>query len=127
MEYNAEKGIAAACRRTGSSIRNYTAAPYYAKDGRRGRHQWMIEWEREPEDTGWFAEILDEELRKLNSDYDAKRSHTIFLDPPEVISAPPGLFDRWLKSAGNHKLGGQRKVPRLSNDRKIIDSLLSML
>lgn len=74
-----------------------------------------------------FAMKLDEELRKLNSDYDAKRNHTIFLDPPEVISAPSGLFDRWLKSAGTHKLGGQRKVPRLSNKRDMMEQLLAMI
>ena len=126
MEDNAEKAIATACGKTGASIRNYTAAPLYASDGKRGRHQWLIEWDREPADTGMFAAILDEELRRLNSDYDAKRNHTIFLDPLEVVTAPAGLFDRWLKAAGNHKLGGQRKVPRLSNDRKVIEELLAL-
>lgn len=125
MEDNAERAIAAACERTGASIVNYTAAPLFASGGRRGRHQWLVEWASAPADNREFAEVLDEELRKLNSDYDAKRSHTIFLDPPEVISARRGLFDEWLKSAGSHKLGGQRKVPRLSNDRHIIDKLLS--
>ncbi len=127
MEDNAEKAMAAACDRCGCSILNYTAAPILASNGKRGRHQWLIEWEKAPENLKDFALILDEELRKLNSDYDAKRSHTIFLDPPEIISAPQGLFDRWLKSAGSHKLGGQRKVPRLSNNRDLMDRLLSML
>lgn len=126
MEDNAERGIAAACAATGSSILNYTAAPRFAEKGRRGCHQWLIEWEREPADIGAFAMALDKELRRLNSDYDAKRSHTIFLDPPEITTAPAGLFDRWLKSAGTHKLGGQRKVPRLSNDRRIIDEMLTL-
>ena len=76
---------------------------------------------------GIHEEALDKELRRLNSDYDAKRSHTIFLDPPEITTAPAGLFDRWLKSAGTHKLGGQRKVPRLSNDRRIIDEMLTLV
>ena len=98
-----------------------------AKNGKRGRHQWLIEWEKTPVDLEMFAMKLDEELRKLNSDYDAKRNHTIFLDPPEVISAPSGLFDRWLKSAGTHKLGGQRKVPRLSNKRDMMEQLLAMI
>ena len=85
-----------------------------------------MEWEKAPEDVKAFAAILDGELQKLNSDYQAKRSHTIFLDSPEVISAPAGLFDRWLGEAGNHKLGGQRKVPRLCNDRRVIDRMLAM-
>jgi hypothetical protein len=127
MEDNAEKAMAAACDRTGSSILNYTAAPQFASKGRKGRHQWLVEWGKAPADNAEFAAVLDEELRKLNSDYDAKRSHSIFLDMPEVISAPSGLYDSWLKSAGSHKLGGQRKVPRLSNDRHIFDNLLLLM
>lgn len=127
MEDNAERAIAMACDICGASILNYTAAPVFAKNGKRGRHQWLIEWEKTPVDLEMFAMKLDEELRKLNSDYDAKRNHTIFLDPPEVISAPSGLFDRWLKSAGTHKLGGQRKVPRLSNKRDMMEQLLAMI
>lgn len=79
-----------------------------------------------PSDTGAFAAALDRELRQLNSDYDAKRSHTIFLDPPEIISLPAGTFDRWLRSVGTGKLGGQRKIPRLSNTREISDAILAM-
>lgn len=127
MEDNAERAIAMACDICGASILNYTAAPVFARNGKRGRHQWLIEWEKMPADLEMFARKLDEELRKLNSDYDAKRNHTIFLDPPEVISAPSGLFDRWLKSAGTHKLGGQRKVPRLSNKRDMMEQLLAMI
>lgn len=126
MEDNAEKAMAEACERCDCAIINYTAAPLFAENGKRGRHQWLVEWEKAPADEKQFALILDEELRKLNSDYDAKRSHTIFLDPPEVITAPAGLFDRWLKSAGSHKLGGQRKVPRLSNNRELMEKLLSL-
>lgn len=127
MEENAEHAIAEACRETGAAVRNYTAAPVFADSARRGRHQWLIEWERKPSDIGQFAEILDAALRRVNSDYDAKRSHTIFLDGPEIISVPAGTFDRWLASIGNRKLGGQRKVPRLANDRKIADQLLSLI
>ncbi len=126
MEDNAERGIAAACDRTGASIKNYTAGPQFAARGRKGRHQWLVEWDKAPENLGDFAVALDEELRKLNSDYDAKRSHSIFLDVPEVISARDGLFDDWLRKAGSHKLGGQRKVPRLSNNRHILDTLLQL-
>lgn len=126
MEDNAERAVAEACRTTGASIVNYTVAPVFAKGVRRGRHQWLIEWEKKPSDMDRFRDILDAELRNLNSDYDAKRNHTIFLDPPEILTARQGLFDLWLKTAGNHKLGGQRKVPRLSNNRDIMDLLLSL-
>lgn len=126
MEDNAEKGIAIACERTGSSIHNYSAAPLYATDGKKGRHQWLIEWETAPADIKEFASILDEELRRLNSDYDAKRSGSIFLEGPEVLTAPAGLFDTWLRQAGSHKLGGQRKVVRLSNDRVMMEQLLEI-
>ena len=126
MEDNAEKAMAEAARAMGASILNYTAAPVFASDNHRGRHQWLVEWETEPSDLDEFALCLDRELRKLNSDYDAKRSHTIFLDPPEIVTAVPGLFNRWLSSAGTHKLGGQRKVPRLSNNREMMELLLEM-
>lgn len=126
MEDNAERAIAAACDCCGASILNYTAAPLYASRGRKGRHQWVIEWGTPPHDIDVFAEELDKELRRLNSDYDAKRNKSIFLDGPQVITARHGLFEDWLRSAGTHKLGGQRKVPRLSNDRHIIERLLEM-
>ncbi len=126
MEDNAERAIAAACQQTGARILNYTAAPLFATDNHRGRHQWLIEWDKEPRSIRVFAEILDNELRRLNSDYDAKRNHTIFLDPPEILTARPGLFDLWLSKAGNHKLGGQRKVPRLSNTRDLLETILAL-
>ena len=126
MEDNAEKAMAAAADKCKAHILNYTAAPVYARKGKKGRHQWLVEWENPPADIHQFAKTLDESLRTLNSDYDAKRSKSIFLDPPEIISARKGLFDDWLKSAGSHKLGGQRKVPRLSNNRELIDHLLEM-
>lgn len=125
MEDNAERAIAEACRQTGSEISNYTAAPVYATDHSKGRHQWIIEWLTPPRDIERFAGILDKELRKVNSDYDAKRSNTIFLDPPLMTTVPKGTFDNWLANVGNGKLGGQRKVPRLSNDRKIADVILN--
>lgn len=126
MEENAERAIAEICRQTGASIANYTAAPVFAEGNHRGRHQWFIEWNEKPADVEDFAAKLDAELRRLNSDYDAKRANTIFLDPLEIISVKPGTFDRWLASVGNHKLGGQRKVPRLSNDRNIADAILAL-
>ena len=126
MEDNAERAIATACDRCGASILNYTAAPLFASRGRKGRHQWVIEWGTRPADVEEFAAVLDSELRRLNSDYDAKRSKSIFLDGPQIITARHGLFDDWLRSAGSHKLGGQRKVPRLSNDRALIERLLQL-
>lgn len=126
MEENAERAIAAACRRARCAVRNYTAAPVFATEHSKGRHQWLIEWITAPADTVGFARVLDEELRKNNSDYDAKRSHTIFLDPPEITTLPDGTFNSWLSSVGTGKLGGQRKIPRLSNDREIADGILSI-
>lgn len=126
MEDNAERAIAEACRIHNANILNYTAAPVYAKAGHKGRHQWLIEWDKAPENQEDFATTLDTELRKLNSDYDAKRTGNIFLDKPEILTARRGLFDEWLKGAGNHKLGGQRKVPRLSNSREMMETLLNI-
>lgn len=127
MEENAERAIAAVCAKTGSSIVNYTVAPVFAVAGKRGRHQWMIEWGTPPADTREFASLLDDELRRLNSDYDAKRMNTIFLDPPEITDVPNGVFEKWLHSVGNGKLGGQRKIPRLANDRRIADAIEELL
>ena len=126
MEDNAERGMAEACRQHGANILNYTAAPVYARGNKKGRHQWLIEWDNPPRDIKAFTETLDSELRKLNSDYDAKRTGNIFLAPPEIIEARRGLFDDWLKQAGNHKLGGQRKVARLHNSREMMEQLLEM-
>lgn len=126
MEDNANRAIEAACAATGASIANYTAGPFYAHDNRRGHHQWLIEWSRTPDSMDRFIEVLDRTLQSVNSDYQAKRSHGIFLDPPEVLTARRGLFDEWLSTAGNHKLGGQRKVPRLSNNRSLLDQLIAI-
>lgn len=123
MEWNADAALTAACKATGASVANYTAAPVYAEGQNKGRHQWLIEWNLKPScGIDEFAQIIDRELQRVNSDYQAKRSGEIFLDPLEIISVPTGTFERWLKSTG--KLGGQRKVPRLSNNRSIVDSIL---
>lgn len=126
MEANAETAIARVSKALGASIKNYTAAPVFAANGKRGRHEWLIEWETPARDIKEFAAALDKELCRLNSDYEAKRNGNIFLDPLSIVSARNGLFDEWLKSAGNHKLGGQRKVPRLNNTRSLMDSLLTL-
>lgn len=124
MVHNTDTALEKACAETGAEVANYTAAPVYAGDRTRGRHQWLVEFARLPRSLEEFAEALDRGLRELNSDYQAKRAGGIFLDPLEVVVASPGVFDRWLASTG--KLGGQRKVPRLSNDRSIMEKLLEL-
>ncbi|MBD5317102.1 MAG: GH3 auxin-responsive promoter family protein [Bacteroides sp.] len=124
MVHNADAALTATCRRLDCDVANYTAAPVYAGSRSRGRHQWLIEFNRAPERLDEFARVLDEEVQRQNSDYQAKRSGGIFLDPLTVTVARRGLFDDWLASTG--KLGGQRKVPRLCNDRHFIDPMLQM-
>lgn len=125
MVHNTDRALSEACRKTGASALNYTAAPVFTSEKSHGRHQWLIEFSTPPTDINAFEQQLDNALRAENSDYDAKRTGSIFLDCLKVEVASPGLFDRWLASTG--KLGGQRKVPRLANDRHIIDPLLAML
>ncbi len=122
MVQNAEAALTKVCHELGCEIANYTAAPVYAADNRRGRHEWLIEFVREPESVELFAELLDKALQQENSDYEAKRSHGIFLDPLTVIKGKRGVFESWLAATG--KLGGQRKVPRLSNSRHPMDEIL---
>lgn len=124
MVHNAEAAMHAACRLTGATVANYTAAPLYATEGHKGCHQWLVEWTTPPADVARFAAVLDGELRRVNSDYDAKRSGDIFLDPLSIVTVSRGTFDRWLQSTG--KLGGQRKVPRLCPDRRFIDNILKL-
>lgn len=125
MVWNADRALAAACSRTGAAAANYTAAPVYAECGTKGHHQWLIEWATPPAcGNEAFADILDAELQKVNSDYQAKRSGDIFLARLELTEVPRGTFDRWLASTG--KLGGQRKIPRLSNDRRVADAILGL-
>ncbi|MFI5204982.1 MAG: GH3 auxin-responsive promoter family protein [Flavobacteriales bacterium] len=119
---NAEKALAIACERTQSAIREYTVAPVYMEGGNAGAHEWLIEFEVAPADMVFFTEVLDTALKSINSDYEAKRSHNFILRPPVIRSARSGTFYAWLKS--KDKLGGQHKVPRLSNDRKIMDEIL---
>ena len=125
MVHNADHAITLASQETGAEVLNYTVAPVYSISGQSGHHQWLIEFAREPQDKDRFMHLLDEHLREVNSDYDAKRSGDIFLALPTLVIAPTGLFDRWLASTG--KLGGQRKVPRLNNNRTIIDQMLQLM
>ena len=121
---NAEKGLAEACRRTGAQVLEYTAAPVFMDEHGKCRHQWLIEFSRSPEDLPTFARLLDDALQQINSDYEAKRYKDITLQPLEIIPGRKGVFNDWLKSKG--KLGGQHKVPRLSNKRDVIEEILKM-
>ncbi len=119
---NAEKALAEACNQTGALIKDYTAAPIFMEEGKKGGHHWLIEFDNLPNDLEKFTYILDVTLQKVNSDYEAKRYKNITLDKPELTVAKTNLFYNWLKSKG--KIGGQNKVPRLANNRKYIDELL---
>lgn len=121
---NAEKGLLKACSATGARILDYTAAPVFMDENAKCRHQWLIEFSKKPDSVEQFAEILDDELQQINSDYEAKRYKNKTMQQLEVVVAREGLFNDWLKGKG--KLGGQHKVPRLSNNRQHIDELLLM-
>ena len=121
---NAEQGLAYACKKTGAVVSEYTAAPVFMDNKAKCRHQWVIEFAKAPADLADFAATLDRKLQELNSDYEAKRFKDITLQPLEIIEARQNLFNDWLRSRG--KLGGQHKVPRLSNERNIIDELIGM-
>lgn len=119
---NATEGLRRACEQTGAEIFEFTAAPVFMEEGKKGAHEWLIEFKTPPADPDHFADLLDRELQKLNSDYEAKR--LLSLERLHLWQARPGLFNEWLKEKG--KLGGQHKVPRLWNDRTHIDELLSL-
>ena len=121
---NAEKGLAEACKATGAEVKEYTAAPIFMDADAKCRHQWVIEFRTQPDSLEHFADTLDRALQKINSDYEAKRSHDITLQRLEIMTARENLFDDWLKGKG--KLGGQHKIPRLANDRKIIDEIIQL-
>ena len=121
---NAEKGLAEACRQTGAEVLEYTAAPVFMDADGKCRHQWIVEFSKEPSDIEAFASILDKSLQQINSDYEAKRYKDITLQRLELIKARPGVFNDWLKQKG--KLGGQHKVPRLCNNRDIIEQVLAL-
>jgi GH3 auxin-responsive promoter len=122
---NADAAIIFACKETGAIMSDYTAGPVYIENGSKGRHEWIIEFSNPPHDLAFFTDLLDKHLRHINSDYDAKRFNDIALLPPIVHSAPKQTFYNWMNSRG--KLGGQHKVPRLSNSREYLNSLLQIL
>lgn len=121
---NAEKALHEACQKTGAEVLEYTAAPIYMDASGHCRHQWVVEFTKEPADEAQFAQILDEALQRINSDYEAKRYKNITLQPLQLVKARKGLFHDWLESKG--RLGGQHKVPRLSNSRQHIEELLTL-
>ena len=124
IQDNAEQGLAYACDQTGAQVLEYTAAPVYMDENAKCRHQWLIEFSKEPDDLQRFSDLLDRRLQEINSDYEAKRFHDVTLQHLEAVKARTGLFNDWMIAKG--KLGGQHKVPRLSNSRKNMDELLEM-
>ena len=121
---NAEKGLQAACQATGAQVQEYTAAPVFMDANAQCRHQWLIEFAKEPSSMEEFTELLDSSLQQINSDYEAKRYKNKTMQRLEIVVARKNLFNDWLKSKG--KLGGQHKVPRLSNSRQYIEELMNM-
>ncbi len=121
---NAQNALESACIKTGAILNEYTAAPVYFSEAGSGAHEWLIEFEKLPQDMGYFIEVFDNALKALNSDYEAKRYHNMILAEPIVRPLPIGTFYNWMKQ--KNRLGGQFKVPRLANDRKYIDEILSI-
>jgi len=121
---NSDNAIAAASSKTGAIVNDYTAAPVYFTENENGAHEWLIEFEKEPENLQTFTNELDTALKNCNSDYEAKRYKDIALRMPIVHSLQKGVFSNWLRSKG--KLGGQHKVPRLCNERNILEEILLM-
>ncbi len=125
MVSNADEALSQTCQALHCEIAEYTAAPTFASDGKKAHHSWIIEFTKQPDNLEAFADMLDSNLQKVNSDYEAKRYKGIFLDRLELTLAPSGLFNNWLKIKG--KLGGQHKIPRLSNNRNYYEELLDLI
>lgn len=121
---NAEKALKCACEKTGAIISEYTAAPIFMGDQSRGAHQWLIEFEKMPTELTQFSQLLDNELKSINSDYEAKRYKDLALTEPMIVPVKKGVFYEWMKQKG--KLGGQHKVPRLANNRIIVEEIISI-
>jgi hypothetical protein len=121
---NTDKAIAIASGKTGAIVNDYTAAPVYFSDSSNGAHEWLVEFEKEPANLDQFTKELDTALKAINSDYEAKRHKDIALRLPILHSLKKGTFSEWLRRKG--KLGGQHKVPRLSNDRKYLEEIIAL-
>lgn len=124
MVDNADTALNYACEQTGAMIKDYTAAPIFLDNSSQARHQWLIEFQEKPDSLEKFTSLLDSRLKELNSDYEAKRQHDLILKQPEIIPLFNGCFLEWLKEKG--KLGGQHKVPRLSNNRDYADEIIDL-
>ena len=122
---NAEQALRIACEKTAAIVHEYTAGPIFMGENQKGAHQWIIEFEKKPTDIKGFTIILDNALKSLNSDYEAKRHKSLTLELPHVLVAPRGTFYDWMKQRG--KTGGQNKIPRLANDRAYLDELLKLI
>lgn len=122
---NAESALMTACEHTGAQISEYTAGPIYMTDDSKGSHEWMIEFEKHPEDLERFTDVLDKALCSINSDYEAKRYKNTTLVKPTVTAVPDGTFYHWFQIKG--KVGGQNKLPRLANDRKYLDEVKQLI
>ena len=121
---NTEEALKRVCKKTKALIKEYTVAPIFMDGKSKGGHEWIIEFKEYPESIDYFTELLDNALKSINSDYEAKRYHDMTLKMPKVHVAEEGLFYNWLKQKG--KLGGQHKVPRLSNNREFIEELMTL-
>ncbi|MBF4486980.1 GH3 auxin-responsive promoter family protein [Flavobacterium sp. CSZ] len=124
MVENTDQAIAKACQITQTEVIDYTVAPIFMQDKEKGAHEWMIEFKKKPSDVGLFQKVLDETLQTLNSDYEAKRHNNMTLNPLVINVARENLFYDWLKE--RDKLGGQHKIPRLSNQRDYLEQLKEM-
>ena len=122
---DAENAIAKVCSKTNSEVVEFTACPIYMNESQKGGHEWLIEFKKPPTNLEQFTFILDKELKQINSDYEAKRSGDLSLQLPLIKIIPQGTFEKWLKLKG--KLGGQNKVPRLMNDRTIVEEILNVI
>lgn len=122
---NVEKALSIACDKCNAIIEEYTGAPRYFGDSGRGAHEWIMEFSAPPTSIDYFAEIFDNALKSVNSDYEAKRYKNMVLEPPVLHIVTRGTFYKWMKH--RNKLGGQNKVPRLANERKFVEEILSLI
>ena len=125
MVDNTDNAIAATCKAMNANVLEYTVAPVYFNETNKASHEWLVEFEKEPTDIEQFNNLLDENLQKINSDYEAKRFKGMALERLRLKILPKGTFYKWLKNKG--KFGAQFKVPRLANHREYVNEILSMV
>ena len=121
---NVEDALKITCEKNAAIIKEFTVSPIFMEGKEKGGNEWIIEFDKEPESLSYFTEILDNSLKAINSDYEAKRYKNMTLMPPKIHKAKKDLFYKWLKQ--KNKLGGQHKVPRLSNSRRFVEELLQL-